>query len=85
MGFGDVKLALLLGIFFGVSAIIMVIYLAFLTGAAFSIILLLLRKKKLKGTIAFGPFLVVSSLFVFFFQDNFTSVWYLPVAFLYLN
>ena len=85
MGFGDVKLALLLGIFFGAPAIILVIYLAFLTGAAFSIILILLRKKKLKGTIAFGPFLVASSLFVFFFQDKLVSVWYLPVAFLYLN
>lgn len=79
MGFGDVKLVFLLGLFFGFPKIIFTLYIAFLTGAAFSIILILLGKKKLKGTIAFGPFLVIGSIIVMFFGDRLARiVWFLP-------
>lgn len=83
MGFGDVKLAGLLGLFFGFPTIVFVLYAAFLTGGAFSIILLLLGKKKLKGTVAFGPFLVVASLSIFFFKEQIASLlWFLPAVLL---
>ena len=70
MGFGDVKLVFLLGIFLGWPKIIVAFYVAFLTGAAVGCILILWRKKKLKGaTIPFGPFLVAGAFISFFWGD----------------
>lgn len=72
MGFGDVKLAFVLGLFLGLKLSIVALYLAFLTGAAVSLILVLWGKKKLQGsTIPFGPFLVGSTLFSALFGDYF--------------
>lgn len=80
MGFGDVKLALLLGLFLGFPNIVFALYAAFLTGALVSIILLVAQRKKLKEAIAFGPFMVSGSLFVFFFEEKFAPllIWILP-------
>lgn len=80
MGFGDVKLVFLLGLLFGFPKIVYVLYIAFLTGAVFSIILILLRRKKLKETVAFGPFLILGALLVFFFWNKLRLLWTLPVA-----
>lgn len=67
MGFGDVKLAFLMGLFLGFPNIIVALYVAFLTGAAVSLILVLWGKKKLSGgTVPFGPFLVFATLLAFF-------------------
>jgi len=62
MGFGDVKLAFLMGLVLGYPKIVVAFYLAFLTGALFGIILILARKATLKQRIAFGPFLTFSSI-----------------------
>lgn len=67
MGFGDVKLAVLMGLFLGYPKIIVALYLAFLTGAAIGVILILRGKKKLKSHIPFGPFLVGSTIFALFY------------------
>ena len=70
MGFGDVKLAFLMGLFLGYPNIIVAFYTAFLTGGLISIILILLKKKKFRGsTIPFGPFLVVGTLIALFWGD----------------
>lgn len=70
MGFGDVKFVFLMGIILGFPKIIFGMYAAFLTGAAVSIILIILKKKKFKGsTIPFGPFLVLGT-FVALFWGN---------------
>lgn len=70
MGFGDVKLAFLLGMFLGFPAIIMSLYIAFLTGAIVALILVIRRKKKFsKGTIPFGPFLILGALIAFFYGN----------------
>ena len=63
MGFGDVKLAFLMGLVLGFPKIVVAFYLAFLTGAFIGIILILLGKAKLKQKIAFGPFLVFGTIF----------------------
>lgn len=67
MGFGDVKLSFLLGLILGFPKIILALYLAFLTGAILGIILIVWRKKRsLKDTIPFGPFLVIGTLLSLF-------------------
>ena len=62
MGFGDVKLAFLMGLSLGFPKIIVAFYIAFLTGAFAGIILILGSKAKLKQKIAFGPFLSFATL-----------------------
>jgi len=75
MGFGDVVYAFFMGWFLGFPGIIVGLYLAFLTGAVVSLILVLLKRKKLRGdTIAFGPFLVMGTLLAFIFEDYFIAL-----------
>ena len=62
MGFGDVKLAFLMGLVLGWPLIVVAFFVAFLTGAGVGVILLVLKKKKYKSRIAFGPFLIFGML-----------------------
>lgn len=62
MGFGDVKLAFVMGFFLKLAGGFTALYLAFILGAAVGIFLLLWGGKKLKSKIAFGPFLVLGTL-----------------------
>ncbi len=71
MGFGDVKLMGALGLYFGLSNIIIITLLSFLIGAILSIVLLLTKIKKSDEYIPFGPFIVIAafvSMFVPFEQ-----------------
>ncbi len=61
MGFGDVKLMGALGLYFGLSNIIIITLMSFLIGAVLSIILLASRIKKSSEYIPFGPFIVIST------------------------
>lgn len=69
MGLGDVKYAFFMGLLLGFPNIIISFYIAFLTGAFISLILVLKGKKSLKSKIAFGPFLVMAT-FVTMFWGN---------------
>lgn len=63
MGGGDIKLSFLLGLFLGFPGIVLTLYIAFLTGAFASIILVLWRKKDyLKDSVPFGPFLIIGTI-----------------------
>lgn len=61
MGFGDVKLMGALGLFFGLSNIIIITLVSFLIGAILSIILLATKIKKSDEYIPFGPFIVIAT------------------------
>ena len=76
MGFGDVKLALALGLFLGPAKTVVGMYLAFLTGAVVSLILIFSKQKQLKSKIAFGPFLIIGSVASFYWGDLLLK-WYL--------
>ena len=77
MGLGDVKLSFSLGMLLGYPLIIYGLYLAFLTGAVVSIILVLWKKKSFRGgTVPFGPFLAASTLFTLLFGEKLI----LPIA-----
>jgi prepilin signal peptidase PulO-like enzyme (type II secretory pathway) len=60
MGLGDVKFAVLGGMIVGLPLFPVWLFVAFLTGAATGIILIIGKKAGLKSKIAFGPFLVIS-------------------------
>jgi len=74
MGLGDVYLSAIIGFLLGWKTGFLALYIAFVTGAIFGLILILLRKKKLKSRIPFGPFLVIGTVIMLFFQDK---VWLL--------
>ena len=61
MGFGDVKLMGALGLYFGLSNIIIITLVSFLIGAILSIILLVTKLKKSDEYIPFGPFIVIAT------------------------
>lgn len=59
IGFGDVKLAPVMGFLLGFPKAIVGFYLSFVLGGLVGILLLLWGKKKFGQTIPFGPFMVV--------------------------
>jgi leader peptidase (prepilin peptidase)/N-methyltransferase len=66
MGFGDVKLMGALGLYTGLSGIIVVALMAFLLGAVISILLIVTKKKKTDEYIPFGPFIVIATFIAIF-------------------
>lgn len=70
MGFGDVKLMGALGLYFGLSGIIVVSLIAFLVGAIISIVLIVTKIKKTSEYIPFGPFIVIACFMVMFIPFN---------------
>ena len=66
MGFGDVKLMGALGLYFGLSNIIIITLLSFLIGAILSIVLLATKIKKIDEYIPFGPFIVLGTFISIF-------------------
>lgn len=76
MGFGDVRLALLIGLFNRFPYNIFAIFSAFALGSVFSVFLMIFGEKGMKDKIAFGPFMILGSIVAFVFGDVFFS-WYL--------
>lgn len=67
MGGGDMKLAAAVGWVFGWPDTIVILILSFVVGSIFGIGAIFFKKKKLKSRLAFGPFIALSALLVFFF------------------
>ncbi len=70
MGLGDVYLSAIIGFLLGWKKGFLALYIAFLLGAIFGLMLILLKKKKLKSKIAFGPFIVIGSMTMLFYGDK---------------
>lgn len=62
MGMGDVKLALVMGLFLGAGWVAMALMLSFILGGVVSGVLLATRKIGRRGHIPFGPFLAAGGL-----------------------
>ena len=70
MGLGDVKLMGALGLYFGLSNIIIIALVSFLIGAILSILLLATKLKKGSEYIPFGPFIVLATFISIFVPFN---------------
>ena len=66
MGLGDVKLMGALGLYFGLTSIIIIAMISFLIGAIVGIILIVGKIKKSDEYIPFGPFIVIASFISIF-------------------
>ena len=70
MGLGDVKLMGALGLYFGLTGIIIISILSFLIGAIISIVIVLAKKNREDGYIPFGPFIVLATIITIFVPTN---------------
>lgn len=76
MGGGDMKLGVFIGVMLGFPHSLFALTLSFLTGAVFSVALIIAGKKHFGQTIPFGPFLVLGSLIMLFWGREIMN-WYL--------
>jgi len=75
MGMGDVKLSLMAGSFL-VEKIIPGLFIGFLAGSIYGIIMIIIKKKKFKQTLPFGPFISIGCTVALFFGSRIIN-WYL--------
>ena len=75
MGFGDVKLAFVLGVWLGLEQSLLCLLLAFILGGVVGVLLLLTGVKTRKDAIPFGPYLCVSG-WVSFLCGKELIAWY---------
>ena len=75
MGMGDVKLTIFLGIIVGYPEIVIVLFLAFVSGGLIAGIMLAFKKIKRKDTIAFGPYLALAGLITILYGDQILGWW----------
>ncbi|MEI6287089.1 MAG: prepilin peptidase [Bacillota bacterium] len=75
MGGGDVKFALVLGMWLGWKMVLLSLLFAFIIGGIAGIMLMLLRIKTRKDPVPFGPFMAVSALIFMLFGSQLYS-WY---------
>ena len=78
MGFGDVKLAFLIGLLFGWPNVVVGLFLGFFFGAIIGTISLLINQKNLKSEIPFAPFLLSGAFVALFWGDKIVQ-WYLSL------
>lgn len=70
MGWGDIKLAVFMGLWLGYPKIVIAMYLAFIIGALISLMLIIKKRATKKSLIAFGPFLLLGVLIAWWWGDN---------------
>ncbi|MFH1003848.1 MAG: A24 family peptidase, partial [Chloroflexota bacterium] len=76
MGFGDVKMAALIGLVTGFPLVFVALLVGIILGGLTAILLLLFRIKGRKETIPFGPFLSLATLATLLWGNQILS-WYL--------
>jgi len=70
MGMGDVKFAIFMGLFLGYPKIIVAFYVAFIVGAIYGLILMILKKANKKSQVPFGPFLIFGTMVAWWFGEK---------------
>ena len=78
MGWGDVKMSALIGLVTGFPLVLVALLMGVIVGGLVAGILLLLRVKKRKDAIPFGPFLSLATIATFLWGSNILN-WYLGI------
>ena len=76
MGWGDVKLAALIGLATGFPLVFLSIIMGAILGGIMAVALVIAKKRKRRQTIPFGPFLAVAAMITLLWGSNIMS-WYL--------
>jgi len=66
LGFGDAKLAGLIGVWVGFKGLFLSLYLSFIISGLLCIVLLIQKKINRKSIIPFGPFMIISMIMIWF-------------------
>lgn len=78
MGMGDVKLMTIIGLNLGWQNTILALFLSFMIGGAFGILLLAFKRKGRKDPIAFGPWIAMASFMTILFGQEIIN-WYISL------
>ena len=73
MGWGDVKLSAVIGLFLGWQSTLVALYISFISGVVVSLLLLFTGKKGRKDPVPFGPFLSGSAALALLFGQRLFS------------
>jgi len=79
MGWGDVKLAGLIGLATGFPMVLVAIVLGAVLGAIVGVVLMAVRKKGMKSRIPFGPFLSVATMITLIWGSDMVN-WYMGLS-----
>jgi len=69
LGFGDVKFVFFMGVLLGFAKSFLALFVASLMGSVIGILLIVAKKKQLKSTIPFGPFLAIGTFLMMIFGN----------------
>ena len=75
MGSGDIKIGLGFGFLLGFPRALLFVFLSFILGAIFGIIVLALKKGILKSQLPFAPFLIISALICLMFGEKIIEIY----------
>lgn len=78
MGDGDAEIAAVCGLFLGIKGILIGLFLGFIIGGVIGIIIIILKLKKIKDKIAFGPFIAIGT-FISMMWANEILDWYMKL------
>jgi len=78
MGWGDVKLAALIGLVAGFPLVFLVIIIGAILGGIVAVALVIAKKRKRRQTIPFGPFLALAAMVTLLWGSNILD-WYLSL------
>ena len=76
IGLGDAKLGVFLGLLLGFKLSLVMLMIAYISGALVGVTLILAKRKTLKGILPFGTFLTFSAFIVFLWGEQLLD-WYL--------
>jgi len=75
VGGGDIRLGALMGLILGWKFLLIALFLAYLIGAVFGLILIALNKKKMSSQVPFGPFLAAATFITLLYGQELLN-WY---------
>jgi leader peptidase (prepilin peptidase)/N-methyltransferase len=79
IGFGDIKLTLLLGFITGYPLVFVGFFMSFLLGGIYGLILIALGKKEMNSKVPFAPLLILGTYIAIFWGDKILN-WYLKIG-----
>lgn len=80
MGWGDVELIFFVGLFLGIKLNLLNVFLSIVIGGLVAIVLMATKKKSGKDSMAFGPYIAISTYIVVLFGNDILN-WYITSFF----
>lgn len=80
IGGGDVRMGVMMGVWLGWQNVLVALFFAYVVGAIFSVVVLILKKKTLVSEIPFGTFLALGTFFAMYWGNDLIK-WYLSLIY----